>query len=63
MKTRWTRWLHHDRDILPYDAVRRSADPDSLLLAFLQETYAADADLAGWDRQALERSSVADTAE
>jgi Family of unknown function (DUF5996) len=43
--------------ILPYDAVRRSPDPDALLLSFLQETYAAAADRAGWDRQALERPS------
>jgi hypothetical protein len=42
--------------ILPYDAVRRASDPDSLLLGFLQETYAAAADLAHWDRAALERS-------
>jgi Family of unknown function (DUF5996) len=48
--------------ILPYDAVRRSPDPDALLLSFLQETYAAAADLAGWDRQALERRLVADAA-
>ena len=48
--------------ILPYDAVRQSRDPDALLLSFLQETYAAAADLAGWDRQALERPSVADPA-
>ena len=48
--------------ILPYDAVRRSPDPDALLLSFLQETYAAAADLAGWDRQALERRLVADPA-
>ena len=41
--------------ILPYDAVRRASDPDSLLLGFLQETYAAAADLAHWDRAALER--------
>ena len=41
--------------ILPYDAVRRAADPDTLLLGFLQETYAAAADLAQWDRPALER--------
>ena len=49
----------YDRDlgqfILPYDAVRASHDPDALLLGFLQETYAAAADLAHWDRQALER--------
>ncbi len=41
--------------ILPYDAVRQAADPDALLLGFLQETYAAAADLAKWDRKALER--------
>jgi hypothetical protein len=43
--------------ILPYDAVRRSQDADTLLLGFLQETYEAAADKAGWDRQALERSA------
>jgi len=42
--------------ILPYDAVRTARDPDALLLGFLQETYAAAADLAKWDRAALERS-------
>ncbi len=42
--------------ILPYDAVRQAADPDALLLGFLQETYAAAADLAQWDRKALERT-------
>jgi len=42
--------------ILPYDAVRKASDPDALLLEFLQETYAAAADLANWDRRALERS-------
>ena len=42
--------------ILPYDAVRRSPDPDALLLGFLQETYAAAATLAKWDRKALERA-------
>ena len=41
--------------ILPYDAVRRASDPDALLLGFLQETYAAAADLGHWDRAALER--------
>ena len=44
--------------ILPYDAVRRSQDPDALLLGFLQETYEAAADKAGWDRQALERQAL-----
>jgi hypothetical protein len=43
--------------ILPYDAVREANDPDALLLGFLQETYEAAAELAHWDRQALERSA------
>jgi hypothetical protein len=42
--------------ILPYDAVRAARDPDALLLSFLQETYAAAADLAKWDRKSLERA-------
>lgn len=42
---------------LPYDAVREARDPDKLLLGFLQETYAAAADLAKWDRAALERAA------
>jgi hypothetical protein len=41
--------------VLPYEAVRRSGDPEATLLDFLQSTYAAAAELAGWDRQALER--------
>ena len=41
--------------ILPYDAVRQSESPDRTLLDFLQSTYEAAADLAGWDRGALER--------
>jgi hypothetical protein len=44
--------------ILPYDAVRQSASPDELLLGFLQETYAAAAELGKWDRKALEREVV-----
>jgi hypothetical protein len=41
--------------ILPYDRVRTSASPDETLLAFLQSTYEAAANLLGWDRAALER--------
>lgn len=41
--------------ILPYDAVRNAANPDTELLTFLDDTYAAAADLGGWDRDALER--------
>jgi hypothetical protein len=40
--------------VLPYDAVRTSGDPDRTLLEFLQSTYVAAADLASWDRAALE---------
>jgi hypothetical protein len=40
--------------LLPYDAVRTAADPDALLLEFLQSTYEAAANLARWDRAALE---------
>jgi hypothetical protein len=40
--------------VLPYEAVRKAADPDATLLSFLASTYAAAADLAGWDRAALE---------
>lgn len=41
--------------LLPYDAIRQEAVPDEPLLAFLDSTYAAAADLGGWDRAALER--------
>lgn len=40
--------------ILPYDAVRLARSPDETLLSFLQSTYEAAANLAGWDRKALE---------
>jgi hypothetical protein len=40
--------------ILPYDAVRDAAAPDETLLEFLQSTYEAAANGAGWDRAALE---------
>lgn len=40
--------------LLPYDAVRRSSDPEATLLAFLDATYRAAADLGGWDREQLE---------
>ena len=41
--------------IFPYDRVRESPSPDDTLLEFLQSTYVAAADLAKWDRAALER--------
>lgn len=42
--------------VLPYDEVRRSASPGDTVLEFLQSTYVAAADLAHWDRAALERA-------
>jgi hypothetical protein len=36
--------------LLPYEAVRTAAGPESALLSFLQTTYRAAADLANWDR-------------
>lgn len=44
--------------LLPYDEVRTSDDPDAALLGFLQSTYEAAADLAKWDRAALERDKL-----
>ena len=45
--------------VLPYDAVAIAADPEATLIAFLQSTYDLAADLAHWDRPALERLPVA----
>jgi hypothetical protein len=44
--------------VLPYEAVRQAEDPDATLLAFLQSTYEAAANLGNWDRDALERSPL-----
>jgi len=41
--------------LLNYADVRAADDPDALVLNFLQSTYEAAADRAGWDRAALER--------
>jgi hypothetical protein len=40
--------------VLPYDDMRDADDPDAEVMAFFETTYAAGADLAGWDRRALE---------
>jgi len=45
--------------VLPYAEVRGSSDPDRTLREFLQSTYDAAANLAKWDRPALEREPVA----
>ncbi len=51
---------HFDKNfgefVLPYEAMRQSADPDGALLEFLQSTYEAAADCGHWDREALEVS-------
>jgi len=41
--------------LLPYEAVRNSPSPETALMDFLQSTYEAGANLAKWDRKALER--------
>lgn len=41
--------------VLPYEAVRTAPDPEAAILDFLQSTYEAAANTAGWDRKALER--------
>ena len=42
--------------ILPYEVVRTAPSPDDKLLAFLESTYEAAANLSNWDRVALERT-------
>ncbi|OLB97096.1 MAG: hypothetical protein AUH30_11090 [Candidatus Rokubacteria bacterium 13_1_40CM_68_15] len=41
--------------ILPYEAVRSASSPDAAVLEFCQSAYDAAADLARWDRAALDR--------
>ena len=36
--------------VLPYEAVRQSADPEATLLGFFESTYEAAAELGKWDR-------------
>ena len=43
--------------LLPYDAMRTAASPDEVLMAFLDDTYRAAADLGKWDRATLERGA------
>jgi hypothetical protein len=45
--------------VLPYSEVRASDDPQRMLGAFFDSAYEAAADLANWDRAALEREPVA----
>jgi hypothetical protein len=41
--------------LLPYEEVRKASSPDEALLAFLESTYGAAAELGGWNREELER--------
>jgi hypothetical protein len=41
--------------ILKYDDARAAESPDQAILDFCQDSYEAGANLAGWDRDALER--------
>jgi hypothetical protein len=45
--------------ILPYAEVRAAADPADMLFAVFRSAYEAGANLAKWDRAALEREPVA----
>jgi hypothetical protein len=45
--------------LLPYESIRRLADPRPALLAFFQSVYEAAAELGRWDRDALERTPPA----
>lgn len=44
--------------LLPYEDVRTAPDPGAALRTFLQSTYEAAADLAGWDRDLLELKAI-----
>ena len=43
--------------ILNYSDIRKSADPVATVMEFLESTYSAAADVAGWDRANLDRQT------
>ncbi len=43
--------------LLRYEEVRRAADPEAALMAFLESTYLAAAELGKWNRAELERGA------
>lgn len=45
--------------VLPYAKVRASEDPPRMLARFLRSAYETGAELAGWNRDALEREPIA----
>lgn len=53
-------FYHQDLNefILPYESVRTAGSPEAAIRAFVESTYGQAADLATWDRQALERAPV-----
>jgi len=53
-EARWVEQGSGSMAILPYEVVRTAADPRATLLGFLESSYQAGAELAGWDRGALE---------
>jgi Family of unknown function (DUF5996) len=44
--------------ILKYDDLRAESSPDDALVEFLESSYVAAAELAGWDRPSLERKGA-----
>jgi hypothetical protein len=44
--------------LLDYDDAQKASDPAGTVLAFLEQTYSAAADLAKWDRASLDRTSL-----
>jgi len=48
--------------LLMYNDVRAAGSPEAELLSFLESTYETAAELAHWDREALERSHLHDDA-
>lgn len=44
--------------ILPYDAVRKTDAPEAMIRTFIDSTYDRAADLAHWDRGALDRVAM-----
>lgn len=52
-----TAYYHQDLNefILPYHEVYNSNNPSKILMDFLQSTYDAAANLAGWDRENIEK--------
>jgi hypothetical protein len=44
--------------VLPYESVRTAVSPDNAILQMVEDAYEATAELAGWDRELLERDVV-----